>query len=73
MTLQVRLPTMREQRQDVVGCTPLEKTKQTYSILIYVHILKTALNVRISHFVTSALVPGYTRVVEWVLGKPVEL
>lgn len=33
---------MREQRQDVGGCTPLQKTKRTYSILFYLHILNTA-------------------------------
>ncbi|KAF3841227.1 hypothetical protein F7725_007089 [Dissostichus mawsoni] len=66
---------MREQRQDVGGCTPLEKTEQTFSILFYLHTLNTALHCHVlcTSRYSSRLPPGYTRVVEWVLGRPAEL
>lgn len=40
---------MREQRQDVGSCTPLEKTERTYAILFYLHILNTALHFCVLH------------------------
>lgn len=40
---------MREQRQDVGGSTPLEKTEQTYSI----HIVNTALHFHVLHTFTQ--------------------
>lgn len=72
---------MRAQRQDVGGSTPLEKTEQTYSILLYLHFVNTALHFHVLHTFTQfpfshPLMPpvtGYTRVVEWVLGRPAEL
>lgn len=69
---------MREQRQDVGGCTPLEKTERTYSSyftytsLIQLYI-STFTYVTVPLLISSHLLPGYTRVVEWVLGRPAEL
>lgn len=48
---------MREQRQDVGGSTPLEKTEQTYSILLYLHIVNTALHFHVLHTFTQFPVP----------------
>lgn len=67
---------MRKQRQDVRGCTPLEKdrtyilnpilpTHPKYSFTIPFFIYVT--------FLISFWLPGYTLVVEWVLGRPAEL
>lgn len=72
---------MTAQRQDVGGFTPLEKTEQTNSNLLYLYIVNTALHFHVLHTFTQfpfphllmPLVTGYTRVVEWVLGRPAEL
>lgn len=64
---------MGEQRQDVSSCTSLEKKpKPRYLIPILPTYPKYSCT--FSKFKRHQLpLPGYTRVVEWVLGRPLEL
>lgn len=71
----VRFPIVREQRQDVSGFTSLEKTKQRYLILILPTYPKYSCTFSCYLSLSSHQLPlpSYTRVVEWVLGRPLEL
>lgn len=71
----VRFPIVGAQRQDVSGCTSLEKTKQRYLIPILPTYPKYSYTFSGYLSLGSLQLPllSYTRVVEWVLGRPLEL